>query len=154
MSHLTKLMAGVLLLTAGCAEHVRHAGRRVPHQIEASPIEMQTESTAAQTPIVAAHPRLFVHGTFAPCSPNDPQVVRWQEILTRKADALLTQPLVAYSPDKLLGRSREALRRSSMLAGLFQLPDDPKYRAAAPPELLNISSFPNWLFFDIMATAE
>ena len=154
MPHFKKLIVLLSLAAAGCVSHSHHSSHRESAGLDRPVWHNRTLEAEAETPITPGHPRLFVRGAFTPALPGDPQVVQWQRILAGRADELLTKPVIAYTPQKLLGQSREALRRLSLLGGMYQLTHEPRYAQAGRRELLNVCEFPDWQPNDFLATAE
>ncbi|SDU30857.1 Heparinase II/III-like protein [Verrucomicrobium sp. GAS474] len=76
----------------------------------------------------------------------DPVSRRLSEVLLRRADKLLTTPLLVRQMRgrRLLDVSRAAESRILVLAMAARLTDDPRYVARARAELLNVAAFDDW----------
>ncbi|MDB5325853.1 MAG: hypothetical protein JWM57_1422, partial [Phycisphaerales bacterium] len=98
------------------------------------------------------HPRLFVTSDWP--APADSVAMQWRDLLTRRANETIDKPAIDYSPKKLLARSREALKRLSLLGGVYRITGDKKYAQAGRRELLNVCGFEDWQPGDFLATAE
>ncbi|MCB9497730.1 MAG: heparinase II/III family protein [Fibrobacteria bacterium] len=69
--------------------------------------------------------------------------------LVRKAERILAEPPLEYTLDptpqqRLLSVSREALARISLLAGLYRLDGEARYREGALAVMKSVIAFPDW----------
>lgn len=108
-----------------------------------------------------AHPRLFAsRKDFVQLRERiktEPQLGRWHQELRRNAEGLLTQAPSKYEiPDglRLLSVSRRVLSRTQLLALMYQLDDDLKWRDRAWKELQAAANFPDWNPRHFLDTAE
>lgn len=88
---------------------------------------------------------------------TDPQLKLWNAALRREADKLLTQPPSKYEiPDglRLLSVSRRVLYRIQLLALLYRLDGDARWRDRAWEELDAAGQFPDWNPRHFLDTAE
>jgi hypothetical protein len=101
----------------------------------------------------ASHPRLlFSEADFARtrvwCDIDSLTRKTWLS-LKAKGEQFLTRPALTYALDptpqqRLLAVSREALERISLLAALYRLDGDVRYRDGAVQVLRTVSAFPDW----------
>jgi hypothetical protein len=85
------------------------------------------------------------------------QLKTWHEELRREAEKLLTQPPSQYEiPDglRLLSVSRRVLHRTQLLALLYRLDGDRRWRDRAWKELETAARFPDWNPRHFLDTAE
>lgn len=138
------------------ARKIEQAMRREPERPErrekAAARNRPAAAEAASFAIRADHPRLFQTGAWP--QPTDDVGRQWKALLIRRADDTLTKPPVEYSAIKLLTRSRETLKRLSLLGGVYRLTGEKKYADAGRRELLNVCNFDDWQPSDFLATAE
>lgn len=98
----------------------------------------------------AEHPRVLADGTtFAAVKQRlvaDAALRNLAEALLRQADALIEAPPVRYEKEgrRLLGKSRQALKRTLLLAFAYRLTDEPRYRDRARLEMMTVCGFPDW----------
>ena len=146
----------MLCCSSGCVTAARKVEQAMRGDREKP--ERRSERTA---PLEAAdlrfdvkpdHPRLFVTGDWP--APTDAIGTQWRDLLIHRADDTIDKPPIDYSAKKLLTRSREALKRISLLGGVYRFTGDKKYAAAGRRELLSVCSFPDWQPGDFLATAE
>jgi hypothetical protein len=106
------------------------------------------------------HPRLFARdedwARLRKACKSDPLVRAWHEQLRKVARKVLDEPPVRHQlkGPRLLDQSRAALRRISLLAGLYRLDGDPRYAARARKEMLTAAAFPDWNPSHFLDTAE
>jgi hypothetical protein len=87
----------------------------------------------------------------------EPQLKTWHEALRREAENLLGQAPSKYEiPDglRLLSVSRRVLHRAELLALLYRLDGDPRWRNRAWQELEAAAQFPDWNPRHFLDTAE
>lgn len=123
--------------------------------------------TRAQQPAVrpllqlrAGHPRLmFLDSDIAAVRhliANDPQAAQWHRNLIHDAEQILREPPAEHKliGPRLLAQSRAALRRISLLAGLYRLDGQKAFAERARKELLAVCAFPDWHPAHFLDTAE
>ncbi len=111
--------------------------------------------------LLPAHPRLLATAShfdqLKQRVATNPQLKTWQEELRREAEKLLTQPPSKYEiPDglRLLSVSRRVLHRTQLLALMYRLDRDPRWRDRAWKELEAAAQFPDWNPRHFLDTAE
>lgn len=152
-------MLAVLCLCTGClgvARKVEQAVRRDDRGGREQRERARPDSLPQLDPVdlrgVSGHPRLFV-GKQWPAATDD--VSRdWQAKLVKRADDALDVKPIPFEPKKMLAGSREALRRISLLAGVYRFTGDARYAKAARRELANVCAFEHWQPDAFLATAE
>lgn len=98
----------------------------------------------------AGHPRVLLTDADLAAArkhlATDPRLREWRERLRRAAAAVLDLPPVERTlvGPRLLAQSREALRRISLLAGLYLLDGDTRWRDRALAELRAVAAFQDW----------
>ena len=146
----------MLCCSSGCVTAARKVEQAIRGDREKP--ERRSERTA---PLEAAdvrfdvkpdHPRLFLTGDWP--AATDAVGTQWRDLLVHRANDTIDKPPIDYSGKKLLTRSREALKRISLLSGVYRFTGDRKYADAGRRELLNVCSFPDWQPGDFLATAE
>ena len=150
MRYLTPALLVVLALSSGCSL-VRMAARqskRHPGTDEGSmhPLQYDGPDVSARS----NHPRLMI--TQMPA--EDETLAAWRRKLLARGSDVLRQPPIAYSSKALLTRSRDAMQRISLLAGLYQVTREQQWADGARAELLNVCRFRDWQPNDFLATAE
>lgn len=107
-----------------------------------------------------SHPRLFVNdedvARLKTLITDDPQTRRWYEDLQAKAAKAMAEPRTKYViiGPRLLEQSRAALRRVTLLAGLYLLDRDERFAARAVQEMRAAAAFPDWNPSHFLDTAE
>lgn len=100
-----------------------------------------------------AHPRLFFTGEdfqrTKGWAATDSLVAKAYTSLKKKADQTLAKPSLAYTLDatpeqRLLVVSRDALDRISLLAAMYRMEKDARYRDGALKCLREVAAFPDW----------
>lgn len=115
------------------------------------------------------HPRLFLgrdvtgrvspKGERAPVlrdwpAARSPVARAWQATLRKRADDYAKLPTIEYSATKLLTRSRDALKRISLYAGVYRFSGEAKYAEAGRRELMNVCNFQDWQPDNFLALSE
>src|SRR5689334_13159163 len=97
------------------------------------------------------HPRLYLPDVDldhlrGAVQGDDAELKTWHELLRRDAEKLLDQPPVerVLIGPRLLDKSRRALSRISLLAGLYQLDKDERFADRGVKELVAICNFQDW----------
>src|SRR3954451_20470551 len=96
------------------------------------------------------HPRLFLPDLDLPrlkqAIADDPQLTDIYKRLTRDAEKILSEKPVerVLVGPRLLDQSRLALRRISLLAGLYRLDGDARFADRAITEMLAAAAFEDW----------
>lgn len=107
------------------------------------------------------HPRLIVSRgdvdrVRALLAEKNPDVVKLHDALRKSAMQTLKQPPVEYKliGPRLLDKSRTALRRITILAGLYRLDGDRAFADRATQEMLAVCAFADWHPPHFLDTAE
>jgi len=139
-----------LLLCNGCFL-VREAARHLPKDESRNKPSPETLSYERPLPKVReGHPRLMI----AQIPREDETLARWRQQLVARGDETLRLPPLEYSAKAMLARSREAMRRISLLAGLYQITHEQQWAEGARREILAVCNFRDWNPGDFLATAE
>ena len=139
-----------LILCNGCFA-IREAARHLPRDESHNKPSPETLSYEHPLPRVReGHPRLMI----AQLPREDDTLARWRQQLIARGNETLKLSPIEYSSKAMLTRSREAMRRISLLAGLYQITHDRAWADGARRELLNVCDFRDWQPGDFLATAE
>jgi hypothetical protein len=101
-------------------------------------------------PLGAAHPRLYLPDVdlqhLRMAIRDDAELKAWHEQLRHDAEKLLDQPPVerVLIGPRLLSKSKTALSRISLLAGVYQLDGEQRFADRAVAELVAICNFSDW----------
>jgi hypothetical protein len=142
MARVMALIPALLLLSAGLLA-LQPAILPVPPQARpAMPADLAT--------LVTGHPRVVLTNAGVTAArerlASDSRLRNWRDQLRHEAAAVLDLPPVQRTlvGPRLLAQSREALRRISLLAGLYLLDSDPRWRDRAVAELRAVAAFQDW----------
>jgi hypothetical protein len=100
--------------------------------------------------LVPGHPRLIVdQAALSKVQAQltaDPRLRSWRHRLRQDAEAILDLPLIERRlvGGRLLEQSREAFRRITLLAGLYRIEGDIRWRDRAILELRAVAAFEDW----------
>lgn len=116
----------------------------------ATPSTSSVAVPAELSTLVAGHPRVLLTEADVTAARDrlaaDARLREWRDRLRRDAAAVLDLPPVERTlvGPRLLAQSREALRRISLLAGLYLLDGDRRWRDRAVAELRAVAAFEDW----------
>ena len=98
----------------------------------------------AQVPL--AHPRLLMRTGEEPQVPPESMFARADSVIVAFSDAVLAKPPVTrdFIGRRLLGTSREALKRIFWLSFTYRLHGGEAYARRAVDEMLAVSAFKDW----------
>jgi len=141
--------------TGNVAAETPSAARNAPATDQLPPGQKILDTLHAERPRLLAHASRFEE--LREKVKSDPVLKQWHAKLTRYADRILEDPPSRYEiPDgkRLLGTSRQVLRRVYLLALLDRLDDKPEYAKRVWRELKAAAEFKDWNPSHFLDTAE
>jgi hypothetical protein len=139
---MTRRLVHILAVALACFALAGATAPSSPAQPPLVPEDLRTRLTG--------HPRLLVDAAamtrVQAHAAADPRARAWRDRLRQDAAALLDEPPVERRlvGPRLLAQSREALRRITLLAGLYRVDGDIRWRDRAIVELRAVSAFEDW----------